>query len=54
MKDATVLEVELREPGTTNAAKRMRRDGMIPATLYGGGREARSRFCAPTPARTPF
>jgi len=47
MKDATVLEVELRVPGTTNAAKRMRRDGMIPATLYGGGREARSIAVSP-------
>ncbi len=47
MKDATVLEVELREPGTTNAAKRLRVAGMIPATLYGGDRGARSIAVSP-------
>ena len=47
MKDATVLTVDLREPTTTNAAKRMRRDGMIPATLYGGDREPRSIAVSP-------
>lgn len=47
MKDDTVLQVELREPSTTNAAKRMRRDGMIPATLYGGERGPRSISVSP-------
>lgn len=47
MKDGTVLEVELREPGTTNAAKRLRRAGMIPATLYGGDRVTRSIAVSP-------
>ncbi len=47
MKDATVLEVELREPGTTNAAKRLRVAGMIPATLYGGNRDVRSIAVSP-------
>ena len=47
MKDATVLNVELREPGTTNAAKRMRAAGMVPATLYGGDRGARSIAVSP-------
>ena len=47
MKDATVLNVDLREPSTSNAAKRMRRDGMIPATLYGGDREPRSIAVSP-------
>jgi large subunit ribosomal protein L25 len=47
MKDATVLKVELREPGTTNAAKRLRRAGMIPATLYGGDRGTRSIAVSP-------
>jgi len=47
MKDGIVLEVELREPGTTNAAKRMRRAGMIPATLYGGDRDTRSIAVSP-------
>jgi len=47
MKDATVLKVELREPGTTNVAKRLRRAGMIPATLYGGDRGTRSIAVSP-------
>lgn len=47
MKDATVLEVELREPGTTNVAKRLRVAGMIPATLYGGDRGPRSIAVSP-------
>ncbi len=47
MKDGIILEVELREPGTTNKAKRLRRDGMIPATLYGGDRDARSIAVSP-------
>ena len=42
MTDTQLLEVELREPGSTNKAKRLRRAGQVPAVLYGGGREART------------
>lgn len=47
MSDSTVLEVVLREPGSTNAAKRLRREGMIPAVLYGGDREPRPIAVSP-------
>lgn len=47
MRDNTILEVVLREPGSSNAAKRMRRDGMIPAVLYGGEREPRTIAVSP-------
>ena len=41
MSDQTSIEVELREPGSTNEAKRLRRAGQLPAVLYGGAGEAR-------------
>ena len=41
LKDSVVVEVELREPGSTNQAKRMRRAGRLPAVLYGGERDPR-------------
>lgn len=47
MNDALVLEVELREPGSTNEAKRLRTAGMIPAVLYGGGRDPRTIAVSP-------
>ncbi len=42
MTDTQLLEVELREPGTSNKAGRLRRAGKVPAVLYGGGRDTRS------------
>jgi len=47
MKDGLVLEVELREPGSTNAAKRLRADGKLPAVLYGGDRGPRNITVSP-------
>lgn len=41
LKDSVVVEVEERQPGSSNVAKRMRRAGRLPAVLYGGGRETR-------------
>ena len=41
MSDQISIDVELREPGTTNQAKRLRRAGKLPAVLYGGAGEAR-------------
>ena len=40
--DTQVLSVELREPGSSNKAKRLRRAGKVPAVLCGGGFETRS------------
>lgn len=40
-KDSVVVQVEERQPGSSNVAKRMRRAGRLPAVLYGGGRDAR-------------
>ena len=42
MTDTQLLGVELREPGTSNKAGRLRRAGKVPAVLYGGGRDTRS------------
>ncbi len=39
--DGLTMDVEVREPGSTNAAKRLRRDGKLPAVLYGGARDTR-------------
>ena len=41
MKHQTSIDVEIREPGSSNQAKRMRREGRLPAVLYGGDREPR-------------
>jgi len=41
MTDTQFLEVERREPGSSNKAKRLRRAGQVPAVLYGGDRESR-------------
>ena len=35
--EATVLEAQSREPGTKNDARRVRREGKVPAVLYGAG-----------------
>jgi large subunit ribosomal protein L25 len=36
----TTLEAQSRTPGNKNVARRVRRDGKIPAVLYGAGKEA--------------
>ena len=38
--DISILEAQKREPGTKNAARRVRVGGKIPAVVYGGGSEA--------------
>jgi len=38
--ESTKLEVEVREPGGSRTARRLRRDGRVPGVLYGGGEEA--------------
>src|SRR6267154_1054817 len=40
--DISILEAQKREPGTKNAARRVRVGGKIPAVLYGAGKEASS------------
>ncbi len=37
--DQTQLEVEIREPGSSRATRRLRRGGRVPGVLYGGGEE---------------
>jgi len=38
--EAAILEAQARTPGTKNDARRVRREGKIPAVLYGAGKEA--------------
>src|SRR5712664_1601485 len=40
--DISILEAQKREPGTKNAARRVRVGGKIPAVLYGAGKDAAS------------
>jgi large subunit ribosomal protein L25 len=40
--ETNVLEAQTREPGTKNDARRVRRDGKIPAVVYGAGKESLS------------
>ena len=40
--DISILEAQKREPGTKNAARRVRVGGKIPAVVYGAGKEAAS------------
>ncbi len=40
--ETNVLEAQPREAGTKNDARRVRRDGKIPAVVYGAGKEALS------------
>jgi large subunit ribosomal protein L25 len=40
--DISILEAQKREPGTKNAARRVRAGGKIPAVVYGAGKEAAS------------
>ncbi len=39
--EQNVLEAEGREPGTKNHARRVRREGKIPAVVYGAGKDAK-------------
>jgi len=36
---ATALEVQAREPAGSRAARRLRREGMVPGVVYGGGED---------------
>src|SRR6476659_5440234 len=38
--ETNVLEAQTREPGTKNHARRVRRDGKIPAVVYGAGKDS--------------
>src|SRR3954447_7856316 len=38
--ETNVLEAQPREPGTKNHARRVRRDGKIPAVIYGAGKDS--------------
>ncbi len=38
--DISILEAQKREPGTKNAARRVRAGGKIPAVVYGAGKNA--------------
>ena len=38
--DTSILEAQPRTPGTKNDARRVRRDGKIPAVVYGAGKQA--------------
>jgi large subunit ribosomal protein L25 len=38
--ETNLLEAQTREPGTKNHARRVRRDGKIPAVVYGAGKES--------------
>lgn len=38
--ESTQLEVEIREPGSSRATRRLRREGRVPGILYGGGEDA--------------
>jgi large subunit ribosomal protein L25 len=38
--DISILEVQKREPGTKNSARRVRAEGKIPAIIYGAGQDA--------------
>jgi len=40
--DISILEAQKREPGTKNAARRVRVGGKIPAVVYGAGKSAAS------------
>ncbi|MFZ0732206.1 MAG: 50S ribosomal protein L25 [Candidatus Sulfotelmatobacter sp.] len=40
--ETNVLEAQPRDPGTKNDARRVRKDGKIPAVVYGAGKDSRS------------
>ena len=39
--DEIVIEAEVREPGSSNEARRVRRDQKLPAVVYGGDKDSR-------------
>jgi large subunit ribosomal protein L25 len=45
--EQNVLEANPREPGTKNHARRVRREGKIPAVVYGAGKDAKPVSVAP-------
>lgn len=47
MQEAVVVEAELREGGSSNEARRLRRLGRLPAVLYGGERGPRPIAVSP-------
>lgn len=47
MYEAVVVEAELRDPGSSNLARRLRRAGKLPAVLYGGERGSRTIAVSP-------
>src|SRR5947208_1778400 len=40
--ESNILEAQQRTPGTKNDARRVRREGKVPAVVYGAGRDASS------------
>jgi len=38
--ESNVLQAEIRKPGTKNDSRRVRRDGKVPAVVYGAGKDA--------------
>ena len=40
--ETNILEAQTRKPGTKNEARRVRRDGKIPAVVYGAGKDSLS------------
>src|SRR5689334_20215885 len=40
--ESNVLQAKARTPGNKNAARRVRRDGKVPAVVYGAGKESLS------------
>src|ERR1700721_3345491 len=38
--DISILEAQKREPGTKNAARRVRAGGKVPAVVYGAGKDS--------------
>lgn len=47
MYEAVVVEAELREGSSSNQARRLRREGKLPAVLYGGDRGPRPIIVSP-------
>lgn len=40
MSDITIVDAVSREPGSSNEARRLRREGKLPAVVYGGGKDS--------------
>jgi large subunit ribosomal protein L25 len=45
-RESTSLKVSVREPGGSRTARRLRREGLVPGVVYGGGEDPVS-FCVP-------